>query len=225
MATETWGGYRISERDLKKLQTTLVSSAGNKELQDVTDSALEHTTAVSKVNYQLKIGAAWKGVYPVDSRLRLQNNKHNYSESEKQRNYNPVPTEMVPELLRLTGQDSRTSWKRIAESHPFWKAFTPEKLKDTARRARQRGVQAAQSPLKMPETKADAVVAAEDELTETDLDYEVERILQVKKRKRKMMYKVKWVGYATDEATWEPETSFKKEVLGDLLRAFKMKKK
>ena len=35
--------------------------------------------------------------------------------------------------------------------------------------------------------------------------FAAERILEKRKRKGKMQYKVKWLGYPEDQSTWEPE--------------------
>ena len=35
--------------------------------------------------------------------------------------------------------------------------------------------------------------------------FAAERILKKRKRKGKMQYKVKWLGYPEDQSTWEPE--------------------
>ena len=52
----------------------------------------------------------------------------------------------------------------------------------------------------------------------TDLDgferYEVECVLSHRRRRRKLEYLVKWVGY--QEATWEPEIFLKNEAGQDL---------
>lgn len=52
----------------------------------------------------------------------------------------------------------------------------------------------------------------EDEEEEEGEDYEVEGIVDHKKSKGGWLFLVKWVGYDSEENTWEPEVSLGIEV-------------
>ena len=58
------------------------------------------------------------------------------------------------------------------------------------------------------------------ELMEEDDVYEVERILDKRRRRNRDEWLVKWVGYPTEEATWEPVSNLKgaKEALREFER-------
>ena len=60
------------------------------------------------------------------------------------------------------------------------------------------------------------------ELLEDSLEYQVEAIVDSRVRRRKTQYLVKWVGYPTEENTWEPEAHLAHAQ--QLLRDFKAKK-
>ena len=55
-----------------------------------------------------------------------------------------------------------------------------------------------------------------------DEEYEVEKILDVKKIKGKKYYLVKWMGYSDEESTWEPEDNLNCE---ELIRKFHEERK
>lgn len=63
--------------------------------------------------------------------------------------------------------------------------------------------------------------APPDSDTEEDSQYEVEKILDVRKYSSGMKFKLRWKGYGSEDDTWEPLSHL--DSCQDLLRAFKKK--
>merc|ERR550534_3211801 len=74
----------------------------------------------------------------------------------------------------------------------------------------------------VPEEKVpEALIAKFREEPESDVEYEVEKILKTKKTKSGQKYLIKWAGFGPEHDSWEPEENLPK----GKINAFKKKQK
>jgi hypothetical protein len=60
----------------------------------------------------------------------------------------------------------------------------------------------------------------EVEESDQEQEYDVEKILDIRKEGRQWKYLVKWEGYDTSENTWEPLKHLRKEGVQELIEQF-----